>query len=263
MKLAVANSKGGTGKTVTAVHVAAHWAYFGRKVLVIDTDPQASLTHWLGAQDPDHTFAYELANEGSLTNCVYQTRIPNLHIVPASLDLANTERELSAMMGGELILSGMVDEIAPHYDAVLIDCVGDNGTLAWSSILAAENLLIPIEASYIAVDGVRSLIAAMKRLNRLYSHKNINLVGVVACRVRPRELHSKDCIGLMQREFGETVLPVGIRDSVKIRECPAHHQTVFQYAPNSTAAQDLREVADELLNRLEGGENEHTTKSAA
>jgi len=260
MRLAVANSKGGAGKTVTALHIATRWAALGCRVLAIDTDPQSSLTHWLGIEDPQGSFANSIVNRSSLSGSIMPTGIDNLDLIPASIHLANAERDLVNQIAGELVLSRLIDEVAPDYDAVVIDCVGDNGVLAWGSIIAAKNVVIPVELSYLSVHGLSALQIAIDHLQSVIDDP-ISILGVVGCRTRPREIHSADCMLLLKEHFGNLLLDTTARDSVKMREAAGNHQSIFDYAPKSAIAADMAAIGDELLKRMKG--MNHERKAAA
>jgi chromosome partitioning protein len=257
--LTVANQKGGVGKTTSAVNLAAAMAMHGLKVLVIDLDPQGNASTALGV---DHRSGvpsiYEvLIGECSLADAAQVSdQSENLYCVPATIDLAGAEIELVSMEGRESRLkealpTGAFDELKPDY--VFIDCPPSLGLLTINAMVAAEEVLIPIQCEYYALEGLSQLL---RNIDLVQQHLNPNLdVSTILLTMYDGRTKLADQVTAeVRNHFGDTVLRTVIPRSVKVSEAPGFGQTVLAYDPGSRGAMSYLDAAREMAERALGGE---------
>jgi chromosome partitioning protein len=246
--LAVVNQKGGTSKTTTAVNLAAALAEREERVLVIDLDPQATASAWLGYAEGGRGLADLLTDgTGSLSAFAVSSSSKGVDVVPSSSTLVGVERyhALSGTPGAEYVLRDALRALPPRYDRILLDCPPSLGLLVVSALAASDGVLVPVETSVLAYRAVGQLLrtvdAVKARLN-----SQLEITGMVACRVS-RTRHAQDVMELMRKRFGPQVLKTQVRENVRLREAAAHRLPITQYAPNSIGAEDYRELAIELM----------------
>ncbi|MDQ3785777.1 MAG: AAA family ATPase [Actinomycetota bacterium] len=257
--MTVANQKGGVGKTTSAVNLAAALAMHGLKVLVIDLDPQGNASTALGV---DHRSGvpsiYEvLLGECSLTDAAaVSDQSPNLYCVPATIDLAGAEIELVGMEGRESRLkaalpTGALDELNPDY--VFIDCPPSLGLLTVNAMVAADEVLIPIQCEYYALEGLSQLL---RNIELVQNHLNPNLhVSTILLTMYDGRTKLADQVTAeVRKHFGDTVLRTVIPRSVKVSEAPGFGQTVLAYDPGSRGAMSYLDAAREMAERAFGEE---------
>lgn len=250
--IAIANEKGGTGKTTTAVNVAALLAASGKRVLLVDADPQSNATQALGfrPESVSTSLYHVLIGQADATAVIRRTDIGALDLLPASVDLAGASVELIELPDRELRLRGALEELQNLYDIIVIDCPPSLGILTVNALAAADSVLVPVDLSFFAVDGLRQLSKTLK-LIRENLEVNVGLLGAVLTMHEKRSRLSR----LVERELRtgfpehlfETVLP----RSVHIAESSIVAKPVFQHAPQSPGAQAYRALVAEILLRLE------------
>jgi chromosome partitioning protein len=249
--IAVANQKGGTAKTTTAVHLAAALGERGVQPLLVDLDPQASASQWLGADDGGDELLELLTGEtdGELADLARPTTAPGVDLVPASPALIHAERDLARQPAGALSLRHLVAELPARWPLVLLDCPPQLGQLATSALLAAGALLVPVEASAMALAGLAELVKTTGRFRR--ANPGLHLAGIVACRVDYRTLLSRHVVTELWKRFPGIAFRTVIRERVALREAWSHRQPVTLYDPDGDAAADYRALAAEFLARIE------------
>lgn len=247
--IAVCNQKGGSGKTTTCVNLAAALGEAGKRVLVIDLDPQNNASNWLGVTDPGKGVFGVLVEGGSLKAAIHDTGNKNVAACPASPWLAGAERALAAEVGAETLLRRKLKEISSAFDFVLLDTSPHLGLLTINALVAADAVLIPVEAHVMALSGLALLqetVDAVKdRLN-----DRLRVIGTLACRVDARTRHSLDVVAELRRARGEEAFQTVIRESVRVAEAPSFAEPILRYDPKGPGAEDYRALAQEVLERV-------------
>jgi chromosome partitioning protein len=251
--VAVANQKGGVGKTTTAVNVAACLAQAGERVLLVDMDPQGNATSGLGV---DHRRVeagiYEVLLEGMpLPRAYRQTAVPNLTLVPAGPDLAGAEIELVERPARETLLRRALVEEADKFGLVLIDCPPSLGLLTVNALTAADGVLIPIQCEYYALEGVSQLLAAVQRV-RQSLNPNLTILGIVLTMFDGRTNLSLQVADEVKRAFRGRVLRSAVPRNVRLSEAPSHGLPIVLYDGRSRGAEVYADVAKEVLVRARG-----------
>ena len=249
LTVAIINQKGGSGKTTTAVNLAAALAEKGKRVLVIDVDPQASASKWLGIRDGGKGLFTVFTENGNLSAFVANTAFTGIDVIPASTWLVGVERAMAGEVGAELVLRRAIRRLPQerwHY--VLIDCPPSLGLLSISALAASDKVLVPVESHVMALDGLAALLQTVERVRERLGTET-DLWAVLPCRVDMRKNLCKDVLSKLQEGFGSLVLKAVIRENVRIAECPSFFQPVTAYDSKSTGAADYRAVASELLKK--------------
>jgi chromosome partitioning protein len=248
--IALMNQKGGAGKTTTAVNLAAAMGELNKKVLLLDLDPQHSATDWLvgrnGKGGEDRGLYDCLVNNETITNHVYQTNATGVELVPSTVDKA-----LAMEAGAEAILKETLEQLPEdQWDFVLLDCPPSLGFLSVSALVAADEILVPVEAEYMALSGLASLLRSIERVQRRLNPK-LSLSSVLVCKVDARKNLSKEVVNTLSGRFEGILLDTVVRDNVRLAEAPSFGEPITIYAPKSAGAEDYRAVAKELLSRYE------------
>lgn len=246
--VAITNQKGGSGKTTTAVNLAAALGELGASVLVIDLDPQASASSWLGVVDGSRGLLDVLSGEASLASLVRDTGVPGVALVPSSSWLVRAEREIGGEPGAETILRGELVALPKQWDWVLIDCPPTLGLLSVQALVGCRELLVPVTAEAMSVAGLAALLQTLERVRQRLNPK-LALTGIVACRVDARTRLSREVVEQLRERFGRQVCRTVIRESVRLAEAPSHHQPILTYAPDSHGAEDYSALARELTGK--------------
>lgn len=246
MITAIINQKGGTGKTSTAVNLAAALGQHDKRCLVIDIDPQKSATRWLGVNSERELYDV-MIGDMPMEDIIIDTGFKNLHLVPGSEFLVGIERALAGEMAPDKILKRKAKDLKGEYDYILIDCPPSLGIMSLNALTASDNLIIPVEAHYLALAGVAQLENTIERaIENL--NEGLRIFGVLACRVQRTKL-SAEVKTALEEHFGELVFTTAIRENVKIAESPSHHKPVTAYDPSSIGAQDYSSLALEVIER--------------
>ncbi len=249
--IALCNQKGGVGKTTTTINTAAALAEYGRKVLLVDFDPQGALTRGLGIEPEDGQTIYELMINRKLKtqDVILNTAIEGLDIIPANIQLSAAEIQLVAEPGREKILAAVLRPVLGDYDVVMIDCQPSLGLLTVNALTAANGVMIPVACDYFALKGLELLIQNTVELVKERLNDSLKIDGILATMYDPRTLHSRNMLNQLNEEYGDKVFRSVIKLTVKFKDSSERGKPVTVYAPSSEAAELYRAVAREMVDR--------------
>jgi chromosome partitioning protein len=248
--IALCNQKGGVGKTTTTINLGASLAEYGRKVLAVDFDPQGALSAGLGVLTHDQPTIYDLllGREKDTASVIVPTKVPNLDVIPANIDLSAAEVHLINEVARESILSRVLAKVKDDYDVILIDCQPSLGLLTVNALTAAHGVLIPLECEFFALRGVALLIETVDKVrDRL--NPAISLDGILATMYDARTLHSREVLDRVVETFGPAVLETVIGRTVKFPDASVAGTPITSFAPEHQAAEAYRQLARELIDR--------------
>jgi chromosome partitioning protein len=246
--VAIANQKGGVGKTTTAINLGAALAALERRTLIVDADPQGNATRGLGLEATAPNLYHVLRGESTVSAAVRQTGFPFLDILPADRDLVGLEVELVGEEGWEHRLREAVRQIAPAYEFVLIDCPPSLGHLTVNALVAAGAILVPIQCEYFALEGVRELVSTLDRVRRSLN-PDLRIAGVLLTMFDERTNLARDVVREIREHFAGTVYDTVVPRNVRLAEAPSHGVPVLDYDIKSRGAQAYLELAQEVLRR--------------
>ena len=246
--IAITNQKGGSGKTTTTVNLGACLAGLGKKILLVDIDPQAHTTTHLGFKphEIEITICDVLINSQPVDKVITKTLVEKLDILPSNVNLSGVEIELVNMVGRENILKDRIKELNNKYDYILIDCPPSLGILTLNALNAAQELFIPIQAEFFALEGMTKLLQTIKIVKERLNGK-IEVSGIILTMFDGRKNICRDVTQKVEEFFKEKVFKTRIRDNVKLAEAPSYGQPVILYAPRSYGSLDYQELAKEVL----------------
>jgi chromosome partitioning protein len=249
--IALCNQKGGVGKTTTAVNLGAALALYGRKVLVVDFDPQGAATVALGAttKESDLTVYDALMRSSvSVSDVIRPSGLADLDLVPANIDLSAAEVQLVGEVARETTLARMLRPVADAYDVILIDCQPSLGLLTVNALTAAHGVIIPLETEYFALRGVALLVETIAKVaDRL--NPRLKIDGILATMVDTRTLHSREVLQRVHEAFGHQVFATVIARTVKFPDSSVAAQSILTFAPGHAGAESYRALARELIAR--------------
>lgn len=248
--ISIANQKGGVGKTTTTVNLGACLALYGQKVLLIDIDAQGNATSGIGVRKPDvKQDIYDvLVNETPLSEVILHTERENLDIVPATIQLAGAEIELTSMMARESRLKMALTEVQDQYDFVLIDCPPSLGHLTINAFTSSDSILIPVQCEYYALEGLSQLLNTV-RLVQKHFNPELKIEGVLLTMFDARTNLGAEVVEEVRKYFQENVYDTIIPRNVRLSEAPSHGQSIIDYDPRSRGAEVYQALAKEVLAR--------------
>lgn len=249
--VAVANQKGGVGKTTTAVNLASAMAMRGRRILLVDVDPQGSASTGVGCKpgEEDPTVYDLLVGTRSAGEVLRRTCVDGLDIIPSSRDLVGAEIELVGLPDRERRLADGLRSVAPMYDGVLIDCPPSLGLLTLNALVAADGVLVPLQAEYYALEGLSSLLETVARVRETLNPR-LALDGLLITMFDRRNTLARQVRDEVSRHFGERVFGTIVPRNVRLSESPSHGVPVLLYDPGSRGSAAYRRLAAEVMDRL-------------
>ena len=247
--IACANQKGGVGKTTTVVNLATYLALAGRRVLVVDLDPQANATSGLGLDRSSLSSIYPaLTGEAAAAELIVATAVENLWIIPSARDLAGAEVELVGLAQRERRLERALGGIRNDYDYLLLDCPPAVGLLTVNALCAADGVLVPIQCEYYALEGLSQLLSTIE-LVRDHLNPRLRLAGVLLTMYDSRTTLSADVANEVRGHLGRRVFETVVPRSVRLAEAPSYGRPIARYSPESRGAQAYQALAHEVLAR--------------
>jgi len=248
--IALANQKGGVGKTTTTISLAGALAEYGRTVLLVDFDPQGALSAGMGIKSHDVPTIYDLmiGREKDVRQAIQPSNVKGVHVIPANIDLSAAEVHLVNEVAREHILANILKPVAAEYDVVFIDCQPSLGLLTVNALTASHGVLIPLEAEYFALRGVALLIDTIDKVrDRL--NPSLQLDGIIATIYDARTLHAKEVLERVVDTFGDKVLDTVIGRTVKFPDASVAAMPITEFAPQHASANTYRQLARELIAR--------------
>ena len=248
--IAVANQKGGVGKTTTSVNLAASLGVLEQKILLIDADPQANASSGLGIDIEQITSGtYQLLEHTiSAQDAIIKTNSPNVDIIPAHIDLVAIEIELVDKEEREYMLKKALEEIKDNYDYILIDCAPSLGLITLNSLVAADAVIIPIQCEYFALEGLGKLLNTIKGVQKIHN-KALDIEGLLLTMYDSRLRLSNQVVDEVKKHFDNMVFNTIIQRNVRLSEAPSYGESIIKYDATSRGAENYINLANEILKR--------------
>ena len=243
--ISISNHKGGVGKTTSAINIGAGLNKLGKKILLIDLDPQANLSQSLGLIDQERNIYGALRGEYKLQPIEILTE---LEVIPSTLDLSGAEVEMSGEAGREYILRELIEPIRASYDYILIDSPPSLGLLTINSFTASDEVFIPLQAQYLALQGLTKLIEVVDKIKRRLN-KELRVGGVFITQYDSRKVLNRDVVATIEAHFKDEVFKTRVRDNIALAEAPAQGLDIFRYNPKSYGAEDYLSLSKEILKK--------------
>lgn len=247
--IAVANQKGGVGKTTTSVNLAAGLAYLGKKVMLVDFDPQGNASQGVSGNDQrfDNSIYDVILGGCNINDAIKHLKTPPINLIPATIDLAGADLEMANFKAGrENLLKNQLYQVKDNYDYILIDCPPSLGLLNTNALTAADSVIIPVQCEYYALEGLTQLLSTIRLVQRLFN-ENLVIEGVLLTMLDSRTKLSVEVQQEVRRYFKESVYKSYIPRNVKISEAPSVGKSIFEYDVRSEGAKAYASLAKEVI----------------
>jgi chromosome partitioning protein len=252
--ITISNHKGGVGKTTSTINIGAGLTKLGKKVLLIDLDPQANLSQSLGLIEEKNNIYGAIRGEYKLQP---KEIIKGLDVIPSTLDLSGAEIELSSEAGREYILKELIDPIRASYNYILIDSPPSLGLLTINALTASDEVMIPLQAQYLALQGLTKLLEIVDKITKRLN-KNLKLGGVIVTQYDSRKILNREIVASIEAHFKGDVFKTKIRDNIALAEAPAQKLDIYRYQPKSYGAEDYLSLCKEI--ELQCKQSKHKNK---
>ena len=248
--IAIANQKGGVGKTTTSVNLAASLGVLEKKILLIDADPQANATSGLGidVEEVEHGTYQLLEHSIKAEEAIQKTSSPNLDIIPAHIDLVAIEIELVDQENRESMLKKAVEPLKDMYDFILIDCAPSLGLLTLNALTASDSVIIPIQCEYFALEGLGKLLNTIKSVQKIHNNK-LDIEGLLLTMYDSRLRLSNQVVEEVKKHFDEMVFETIIQRNVRLSEAPSYGESIINYDASSKGASNYLSLAHEIIKK--------------
>lgn len=249
--ISIANQKGGVGKTTTAVNLSGALAYLGRKVLLIDMDPQGNASRSVGidAADVNESLYHVLTGQAQIENVIKPTSLRNMFVLPASMELAGADLEIaSSFSDKQYRLKKQLDRVSANYDYVIIDCPPSLGLLNVNALVASSSVLIPLQCEYYAMEGLAQLLSTIRKIKQTMN-SDIEIEGVLLTMADFRTKFANEVASEIRKFFKEKVYETSIPRQVKLAEAPSKGKTIVEYSVNSKGGVAYIDLAREVILR--------------
>ena len=248
--IAIVNQKGGVGKTTIAINLSASLAREGRRVLLVDMDPQGhSSLSFLQSGNERRTIYSVFRQECEIRDAIFPVKEEGIDLLPADIDLAKIERDLISEIDGPFRLKDLLAPLKQDYEFILVDTPPALGMLTINCLVAAEHLVVPIQSSYLSLEGTDDLLDTVDKV-RVRFNPELSLLGALITIHDRRTVLGKDAVKRVRQIFGETAFSTIISKSVRLEESPAYRISIFRHAPDSVSAQEYLQLSEEVIERV-------------